>query len=396
MFSFRSNTHYFQVVSFILAAVCFAALFLCWQTPAVGQNARGKKTTVATDTRNNSADQEKDTVKNVEKTTTPDKDKQANSNGQGKATKTAAKGTQNNNNVKSTQEIKPFWEKAWDDIKTITSNQNETTVTTNVGKNTVSQKKESVKKAEKKLSPDKNKQANSNGQGKTTKTAAKGTQNNNNVKSTQEIKPFWEKAWDDIKTIASNHWNLICLATVIINLIICLWSYSFLIPSQRRKSIENDLKRLEDFKKIASECMQLRYSNNETTDSQTTDSIKDLIKYNKAKSIIDNVFQKHFEEYKPQKKTIWYHIRSYLSRSEYIPISLEDAYLVILLIWDNDHEAEFNTYIDNHKKAICDIFEKRYRAYLWDRFKNISLWSLFIFIFPLLTKIYDVWNYFNS
>lgn len=395
MFSFRSNTHYFQVVSFILAAVCFAALFLCWQTPAVGQNASGKKTTIATDTRNNSADQEKETVKNVEKTTTPDKDKQANSNGQEKTTKTAAKGTQNNNNVKSTQHIKPFWEKAWDDIKTITSNQKETTVTTNVGKNTVSQKKESVKKAEKKLSPDKNKQANSNGQGKATKTATNGNQNINNVKSTQEIKPFWEKAWADVKTIASNHWNLICLATVIINLIICLWSYSFLIPSQRRKSIENHLEHLEDFKKIASECMQLRYSNKETTNSQTTDLIKDLITYNKAKSIIDNVFQKHFEEYTPQKKTILDHIRSYWSR-KYIPISLEDAYLVILLIWDENHNDEFEKNLQNHKKAICDIFEKRYRAYLRDWVKNISLWSLFIFIFPLLTKIYDAWNYFNS
>ena len=60
MFSFRSNVRRFQVASFVLALVCFAALSC--QTTAMGQNASGKKTAVAADAGRSSGGQKKGTV----------------------------------------------------------------------------------------------------------------------------------------------------------------------------------------------------------------------------------------------------------------------------------------------------------------------------------------------
>ncbi len=372
MFSFRSNVRRFQVISFVLAVVCFATLFLFCQTTAMGQSASGKKTAAATDAGRHSGGQEKWAIKKDEKKTNPDKDKPANSNGKAKKTNTAAKGAQNkpqkNNSVKSSQEIRPFWEKAWDDVKSFFSGQKKTAVTTNVGNNADEEEKIASKETQ------------------------SNTQKTNGVKTSQEIKPFWEKAWDDIKPTVSKHWNLICITTIIINLIICIWNYAILIPSQRRKSIENDLISLEDFKKVASECMKLRYSNKETTNSQTTN----LITYDKAQSIIDCIFKEHIEEYTPQKKTVLENICSFFSRAKYIPISNDDAYLIVLLTWNPEREDTFKGNLNKHRKALCNIFDKRYRACLWNFFTHISLWSLFIFILPLLKEVYKIWSYFNS
>lgn len=86
MFTTLSTVRRFHVISFVLAAVCFAALFLCWQSPAVGQYASGEENaSVPVDVgENNSGGEE---------------DKQANSNGQGKSAKGAAMGTHNNDPI---------------------------------------------------------------------------------------------------------------------------------------------------------------------------------------------------------------------------------------------------------------------------------------------------------
>ena len=203
------------------------------------------------------------------------------------------------------------------------------------------------------------------------------------TESEQNKVSFWQKAWDKCKTFIGNNMNYICLAFSINSFVICFWKYTFIIPKRRRTYLEKNIACLNDFKIIASDCLKMRIPNSETgiTENEKTN----LISHDEAKKIISDVLKKHTgEDYIVNKKTTYERFRDYWWPT-YIPLSQEDAYLIILLTWDEKHNDEFEKNLQNHKKAICNIYDKRYKAFWWYWFETISFWSFFIYILPLLT-----------
>ena len=95
MFTTLSTARRFHVVSFVLAAVCFAAMSLFCQNAVMGQDASGEKTTAAADVGGNSSGAVESVINNLENTdkadvgnsnpnsNTPDDSNQAKDNVQG-------------------------------------------------------------------------------------------------------------------------------------------------------------------------------------------------------------------------------------------------------------------------------------------------------------------------
>ncbi len=395
MFSFRSNARRFQVVSFVLAVVCFAAISC--QTTAMGQNASGKKTAVAADAGSSSGDQKKGIVTK----TAADKNKPANSNGQSETTKTPAKGTQNNiqknNGVKSSQEIRPFWEKAWDDIKSFFSDQKKTPVPSNVGNSSGAQKKTTVKKVEKKTNPEKNKPAVSSGQATTTQTAAKGTQSNtqkvNSLETSQDFSSIWQKAM----AFHEKYESYLYLVFAFFSIAICVAWSKWLAPMRRRQEFEKYYKNLNEFKKFALKCIELGIDNKDTgaSDKIDFDSLKN------PKQVVQQRLNKITGQEPEKKSRTWAeYFRGVFHRKNTtsFQISEDDAYLMIVTI--RYSEDDYNKDADKHRIVICEIYDKRYKAYWKKWFENITLWSVIILLFPFVlnklpTVIYHILKIFN-
>ena len=481
MFSFRSNARRFQVVSFVLAVVCFAVLSC--QTTAMGHNASEKKTAVVTDAGSSSGDQKKGIVTK----TAADKNKPANSNGQSETTKTPAKGTQNNiqknNGVKSSQEIRPFWEKAWDDIKSFFSDQKKTPVPSNDENRPGAQKKTTVKKVEKKTNPEKIKPAISNGQTTTTKIAAKGTQNNtqkvksvksspNNVplsgKTQENVKPTaiiqkktpvrtnavnsanvqkkgtvktvekktnpeknkpavssgqakttktaakgtqsntqkvnslenlqgFSSIWQKAMTFYEKYESYLYLVFAFFSIAIYVAWSKWLEPRRRRQEFEKYYKNLNEFKKFALKCIELGFSNNDTdaSDKIDFDSLKN------PEQVVQQRLNKIPGQEPEKKSRTWAeYFRGVFHRKNTtsFQISEDDAYLMIVTIIYS--ENDYNKDADKHRKVICEIYDKRYKAYWKKWFENITLWSVIILLFPFVlnklpTVIYHILKIFN-
>ncbi len=310
MHSFISIARRFHVVSFVLAAVCFAAMSLFCQNAVMGQEAGGEETAVAADVgENNSSGQEEGATESAgEKPNVDEKDKNNHED-----QKNAAEGNEE-------------------------------------GKQDIATKDKSTESEQNKVS-------------------------------------FWQNPWNKCKTFIGNfignNMNYICLAFSFISFVICFWKYTFIIPKRRRTYLEKNIASLNDFKIIASDCLKMRIPNSETRITENEKA--NLISHDEAKKIISDVLKKHTgEDYIVNKKTTYERFCDYWWPT-YIPLSQEDAYLIILLTWDEKHNDEFEKNLQNHKKAICNIYDKRYKAFWWYWFETISFWSFFIYILPLLT-----------
>ena len=90
-------------------------------------------------------------------------------------------------------------------------------------------------------------------------------------------------------------------------------------------------------------------------------------------------------------------------------ISEDDAYLMIVIIgldkvFKNNNDSEKNNdskiNLEDHRKVICEIYDKRYKAYWENWFKNVTFWSVIILLFPFVlnklpTVIYHILKIFN-
>ena len=232
---------------------------------------------------------------------------------------------------------------------------------------------------------EKDKQTDSNSQENAAKTAADEENQNKDQNADSLIaSQDYSQIWQNVKDFQEKYWSYIYLVFAFFNIVICIaWSL-WLKPMRRKQRIEKYNEDFNEFKDFALECIKLGFSNK---DSEVSEKI-DFVSHENAELIVQQRLNKITGQEPEKKRRTWTEFFVGLftrKKTTYLPISEDDAYLLIVTIGFS--EEDFKKNLDKHRKVVCQIYDKRYNAYWKHWFKNVTFWSVIILLLPFVLNI---------